>query len=427
MGRKSIALLVVDMVIIVAASLASNFLRFDSFFPSEFVNFSQWLVIDLVVTPVAFYAVGLYRGIWRYASVADLLLISRAVAARSILLVALFLFLGYDRGVPRSVILIDSMIVFGLVGGVRFITRMQREFSQSRVRKTRRPVLIVGAGDAGEIILREMRNNERLDYNPVGFIDDDPAKWGVRIHGVPVLGGHEEIPRVASERQVREVIVAIPSATGQDLAEVYKYCQRAGIRTKTLPPMKQLIDGRVHLSQVRNVELEDLLGRETVKVDLAAIRSCLCGKTVMVTGGGGSIGRELAQQVAEFEPELLILLDRNENSMYFTELDLRRRFPSLVLEAVVADVTDHPRMEEIFADGAELGRGVQEQRSRHLADGKGGGVTWVRTIRSHLHRQGSEPGQRHGRHQASRGTGDPGHEPWGNVLRVRPIRQCAGQ
>jgi FlaA1/EpsC-like NDP-sugar epimerase len=348
MGRKSIILLAGDLVAVVVASLAANYLRFDSFIAAEFVHYSQWLVIDLVVTPIAFYAVGLYRGIWRYASVSDLILISKAVGARSILLVSLFILLGYERGVPRSVVLIDAMIVFGLVGGVRFLTRMQRELTQARIRKTRRPVLIVGAGDAGEIILREMRNNQKLDYNAVGFIDDDPGKWGVRIHGVPVLGGREDIPRIASERQVREAVVAIPSATGSDLTEVYKYCQRAGIRTRTLPPMKNLIDGQVHLSQVRDVELEDLLGREPVKVDLAAIGSYLRGKRVVVTGGGGSIGREIARQVAEFEPELLVILDRNENSMYFVEIDLRKRFPALGLEAAVADVTDQPRMEEIF-------------------------------------------------------------------------------
>lgn len=348
MGRKSIALLLGDLAAVIAASLAANYLRFDAFLASEFTHYSQWLVIDLVVTPVAFYATGLYSGIWRYASVTDLLLISKGVAARTILLISLFILLGYDRGVPRSVVLIDAMIVFGFVGGVRFLTRMQRELSQARIRKTRRPVLIVGAGDAGEIILREMRNNQKLDYNPVGFIDDDPAKWGVRIHGVPVLGPREDIPRIAGERQVKEAVVAIPSATGSDLTEVYKYCQRAGIRTRTLPPMKNLIDGEVHLSQVRDVELEDLLGRAPVKVDLAAIGSYLREKRVVVTGGGGSIGRELARQVAEFEPELLVILDRNENNMYFVELDLRKRFPSLALEAVVADVTDQPRMEEVF-------------------------------------------------------------------------------
>jgi len=200
--------------------------------------------------------------------------------------VAIFIFLGYDRRVPRSVILIDAMLVFGLVGGSRLLTRMQREIVQAKTLKKKRPVLIIGAGDAGEIIFREMKNNQRLDYNPVGFIDDDSEKWGVRIHGIPVLGGREEIPRIAAERQVREAIIAIPSATGRELAEVYAYCQRAGIRTKTVPPVSQLIDGQVHLSQVRDVELEDLLGRKAVKVDLAAIAANLREKRVLITGGG---------------------------------------------------------------------------------------------------------------------------------------------
>ena len=326
-GGKGAVILACDLAAIVVAMLAANFLRFDAFFPKTFVQAPHWLLVDLVVSPISFYFLGLYRGVWRYASISDLLLISRAVAVRTLLLVAIFIFLGYDRGVPRSVILIDAMIVFGLVGGVRLLTRMQREIVQSKTLKKKRPVLIIGAGDAGEIIFREMKNNVRLDYNPVGFVDDDPLKWGVRIHGIPVLGGREEIPRIAAERQVREAIIAIPSATGPELAEVYAYCQRAGIRTKTVPPVSQLIDGQVHLSQVRDVELEDLLGRQTVKVDLAAIGASLRGKCVLITGGGGSIGRELARQIAEFEPERLVLLDRNENSVYFVEMELRKRFP----------------------------------------------------------------------------------------------------
>ncbi len=346
--RKDLTLLLSDLAAIFAAAFGANYLRFDRFYPSEFVHFERWLIIDLILTPVVFYLMGLYRRSWRYASINDLKVIVAAVGVRTLGLISLFIFLGYDRGVPRSTIMVQAILVLGGVGGSRLLIRVRRELSRQKTLRGKPPVLIVGAGDTGEIILRELRNNRSFPYNPIGFVDDNMERWGERIHGVPVLGGTADIPRIAFKRKVRDVIIAIPSASGRELKQIYMLCKAVGMRTKTVPMAGELHGGRLYLSQIRNVELEDLLGREAVRVDLDVISGKLAGKRVLITGGAGSIGRELARQVAGFGPELLVVLDRNENSIYFTELDLRKRFPGVALECAVGDVLDRTRLDDIM-------------------------------------------------------------------------------
>jgi FlaA1/EpsC-like NDP-sugar epimerase len=348
LDRKGHALLLTDVAAVCAAALGANYLRFDEIYPAGFIHFEKWLLLDLILTPLVFYVMGLYRSAWRYASISDLKVIVFAVTCRTLLLTSLFILLGYDRGVPRSTIVLQGILLLGAVGGTRLLTRVRREMSQQKNLRHKTPVVIVGAGDAGEIILRELRGNRTLPYNPIGFVDDDPAKWGVRIHGVPVLGGTADIPAIASSRRVKDAIIAIPSASGRQLAAIYKVCKSAGVRAKTVPPVSQLIDGRLSLSQIRNVELEDLLGREAVSVEMDVIRESLAGKRVLITGGAGSIGRELARQVAGLGPERLVVFDRNENSMYFTELDLRKRFPSVSIDCVVGDILDRSRLNDLM-------------------------------------------------------------------------------
>ncbi len=347
---KGVALLLLDVAAVCAASLGANYLRFDEIYPSEFPHFGQWLLLDVIITPIVFYALGLYRGGWRYASVSDVKRILLAVGVRTIALFVLFIFLGFDRGVPRSTTILQAMLLLCAVGGARFLTRVRREITQQKRLRTRPPVLLIGAGDAGEILLRELRNNDALPYNPVGLIDDDPARWGEQIHGVPVLGGTADIPVVAAERRIREAIIAIPTATGPQLTRIYKACRAAGIRAKTVPPVSDLFQGRVSVSQIREVEVEDLLGREPVRVDLDMIRSRLAGRRVLVTGGAGSIGRELARQLAALAPERLVVMDRNENASYFTEIELRKRFPSVPVDCRVGDVLDRGRLEQVLEE-----------------------------------------------------------------------------
>jgi len=347
--RKCLGLLLADVSAIVLTAFAANYLRFEEIYPAEFVHFDKWLLLDILLMPLVFHFMGLYRSAWRYVSINDLKVVVAAVTVRTVLLVSLFVFLGYDRAFSRSTVIIQAILLLGAVGGVRLTTRMRREFSQQKSLKHKTPVLIIGAGDAGEIILRELKGNQTLRHKPVGFIDDDREKWGLRIHGVPVLGGTSTIPKHASELKVSDAIIAMPSASGRQLSEVVRVCRGAGVRTKTVPPVSELFEGKLSLSQVRNVELEDLLGRDAVNVEMDVIRSGISGRRVLITGGAGSIGRELARQVAEFGPERLAIYDRNENSIYFTEMDLRKRFPSVKIECVVGDILDRPRLRDTLS------------------------------------------------------------------------------
>src|SRR5262249_22296110 len=214
LDRKGYSLLLLDVLAACLAALGANYLRFDEIYPADFIHFEQWLLLDLMLTPIVFYMMGLYRSAWRYASIADVKVILYAVSVRSLLLMSLFIFLGYDRGVLRSTTVLEAILLLFAVGGLRLLTRVQREMRQVKSLRSKTPILIIGAGDAGEIILRELRGNDSLPYNPVGFIDDDPTKWGVRIHGIPVLGSTFEIPQIARRRGVSLAIVAIPSASG---------------------------------------------------------------------------------------------------------------------------------------------------------------------------------------------------------------------
>jgi FlaA1/EpsC-like NDP-sugar epimerase len=297
--RRRIFLPAVDLVFVVLAAFGANFLRFESFLPEVFPHFWGWLVLSLILTPAVFQYMGLYRGVWKYASINELFLITRALAYRTFILVLVFFGLGFSP-LPRSIPALDGLLLFLLVAGSRFLHRLQRELFSKRSLQGKKPVLIVGAGDAGEMILREMRNFSRHGYNPVGLVDDDPAKRGIRIHGVSVLGTQEALPRLIRDKGIEEIVLALPSATGRQLRQIFDRLRDTGVKVRTVPTIKELAGGEIHMSQLRDVELEDLLGRETIQLEQELIRRTLPGHRVMITGGAGSIGRELARQIAPF-------------------------------------------------------------------------------------------------------------------------------
>lgn len=352
--RRSKKLLLVsgDLLAVCLANGLAVALRFDfdwSAFDAPTHNNSKLLLIDLLVTPFLFYVCRLYEGYWKYAGLNDLVRLVKAVLYRTVALIVVFYAVGFV-GLSRAVLIIDTVLLLIIAGLIRLAPRFRFEFFAERGRAAGRRTLIVGAGDTGESLLRELHKIHHVEHSVVGFIDDDPEKLGLRIHGVPVLGNTREMDRVISAFEIREVIIAIPEASVDTKQAVFEVCRRTGARFKTIPTRGELQRGAARISQIRAVDLEDLLGREVVDLVQVVLRQSLSGRRVLVTGAAGSIGRELARQIASYQPAGLVLVDRNENNLFYLEAEICALYPLLNLRAAVADVLDRGRLQELFGE-----------------------------------------------------------------------------
>ena len=313
------------------------------------------LVTLLVKLPI-FFKQNLYDRYWCYASVSDLILVLTAVGLSTTVLTALFVVLHvplnrYGLAMYRTVPLIDGMLTGLAVGGLRFGLRGLYHWqhrSQSVVGGRR--VLVVGAGEAGSIVVREMRASPQLDMEPVAFVDDDPVKVGTHIQGLPVVGTSQRIPELVGRYQIQRIVVALPSVPLGRQREIIAICERTGVTTHSLPGVYELLAGHKTISLVPQVDISRLLNREPVEVDSTGVTACLSGTTVLVTGAGGSIGSELCRQIARFNPAQLILLGRGENSIFEIGLDLHLSFPDLVAPQAIVDVRDQRRVDWVMAE-----------------------------------------------------------------------------
>src|SRR5262245_3178992 len=304
------------------------------------------LAIAVDVKLACFQLFGAYRCIWRYTGiecVKDLL--SGAVVASGTLFI-LGAVSGWRLFPSPNVLLLDAALGLLLVAGLRIVVRVA--YPSFRVRRHPGPrALIVGAGDAGEMIVREMRRRVRLHFEPVGFIDDDPSKWGTRIHGVPVLGAGDQIPRAVQRLRVETIIIAIPSASGQTLDELVRLCRRTHADIKILPNLAELMDPNVGLSRVPSAEVLNLLGRPAV--ERGEVVPDLRGRTVLVTGAGGSIGSELCRQILRFGPETIVMMGRGENSIHQAHRNLSPIAGNTRLVQVIGDVINKGKLRHVFA------------------------------------------------------------------------------
>ncbi|HNB36712.1 MAG TPA: nucleoside-diphosphate sugar epimerase/dehydratase, partial [Anaerolineales bacterium] len=347
--------LIGDLALTIVSVLGSFALRLDvSELPYYFPAALLMCAVALLVKIPTYYFFGLYRRLWVYASTNELRLITFAVSSASVLTSGVMLLLiGFDLikpGMPRSALGIDWLISLILIGGSRFVLRILAEQSSAQNHGKTRHVLILGAGDAGALVVRELQKTSQLNLIPVGFLDDDPAKQNHNIYGVSVIGKIEQLEKTLDTKQVDEVIIAIPSAPGRIIRLVNSVCRKRGIPSRIIPGFYELIGGKVSVNRLREVDITDLLRREPVKIDDYLIGSILGGKRVLVTGAGGSIGSELCRQIARWNPSKLILLGHGENSIFEVLQEFKEDHASLPVQAVIADVRDPDRLEKIFAE-----------------------------------------------------------------------------
>jgi len=343
-----------DIVLLTISFFCAYLIRFDLDFdaiPKHFLGSILLLLgVSIILKIAVFIPFKLYKSLWKYAGIYELVSIFLASALTN---GAIFVYIAFvDRLAPRSIFVITGMLDVFLIGGSRLMYRLYRRLVLGRVIKmdNLRRVLIVGAGDAGAMIAKEMELHPELNYRPVAFLDDSDYKKGKKVNGIPVLGGIDDVADVVERKSIDEIIIAIPSAKPAVLNRIYEQCVKTKCKVKILPSMSQLIDETIMLTRVKDVDIEDLLGRDPIVVDLEGIAGYLSGKVVLVTGGGGSIGSELCRQIASFGPKKLVMLDNYENNLYNILNELNRKYPELDIIPVIANIREMERLKEIFGE-----------------------------------------------------------------------------
>ncbi|MBI5436569.1 MAG: polysaccharide biosynthesis protein [Nitrosomonadales bacterium] len=348
LNMRTLLAMLHDLAVAAFAWSFAYLLRFNFEPPPDFID--EMIRTLIWVTPLqglVFWGFGLYRGLWRYASVTDLRRIFLAVLMAAALIPLVLWMFRVSAVVPRSVLIINPVLLLLIMGGSRLVYRLWKEQGLYRnIKLHGEPVLVLGAGDAAVSLSKELARSH--DWRLVGFLDDEPGKRGRVLNGIKVLGALDELPQWAARLNVAQAIIAMPSGSHRVRRRAIEICNRAGIKTLTVPSFDDLLSGRVAISQLRAVELDDLLGRDPVTLDDAGLHELLTGKAVMVTGAGGSIGSELCRQIARFNPGTLILFEQSEFALYTIEQELRTTQPDLVCEFLIGDVRDASRLDEVM-------------------------------------------------------------------------------
>jgi len=346
-------ILLMDLPLIAIAAFGAFALRFDWLFLLYRPEFTLYLLAALVLKPIIYLPFGMYKRYWRYGTAQDLVAVALAVSASAVGM-AVFVGIGRPAGlVPdfaRPVLLIDWLLTLALAGGLRMSVRIigdARHASKKPAAAETKRVMVVGAGEAGNLVVRELRKNPQLGLNPVGFLDDSSAKWNKRILGIPVYGPLSSLESAVKREAIDEVVIAMPTVSGAIVRGATVACSRAGITARIVPGVFELLDGQVTVNRLRKVEIADLLRRPQV-LGRAEVMSYLQGRTVLITGAGGSIGSELARQVAFSGPGQLVLLGHGENSIFGVHGKLTEQYPDLRIHPVIADVRNATRIEAIF-------------------------------------------------------------------------------
>ena len=342
-----------DIILISLSVIFAFLVRFEGFIPEQyFLNIWSVTLLAIVITLPIFYFSKLYSFSWAYVSATELISLVKAVSFSFLLLTAVFFVLrdhSFFSGFPRSTLFISYFFIFLFSGGVRFAKRIYLEVFSGGEKGQKERTLIVGAGDAGEQILRSILASKNNSYLPIGFVDDDAAKQKVLIHGFPVLGKIEDLPRIISQKEIRALIVALPSAGGGAIKRAVQAGRAAGLKKiKIIPPFSEIINGQISLGDLRDVQADDLLKRRPADLDEGLIKDFLKAKKILVTGAAGSIGSEFSRQLLKFKPKELILLDQDETGIFNLFQEMNNRFSEIKKVFIVGDIQDRIRMENIF-------------------------------------------------------------------------------
>ncbi len=337
-----------DTLMVPIAWTLAFWLRFNlDALPNNF--YQEGMRALLVIIPVqltAFAVFGLYRGVWRFASLPDILRILKAAVIGTAIAMAILFIMTRAEGVPRSVPVIYTILLVMLLGGPRLIYRWLKD--RRLYLSPGQRVLIAGSGKAGEMLARDILRNRHDAYQPVAFVDDNRRRLGREIQGLRVMGNYSALPELTKKLDIDIIMLAMPSATSVQMRRVVELCEQSGVPFRSVPQLQDLMSGNVRINDLREVSIEDLLGREPVSLDWPVIRQKLAHKTILITGGGGSIGSELCRQLAQLNPNRLVILDHSEFNLYRIQMELVRMFPGMELQCHLGDVTDRPFVEDIF-------------------------------------------------------------------------------
>jgi len=338
-----------DLFMVTLAWLLAFFVRHGLSIPQADLSvFFQSLPFALIAQAFVFKFSGLYRGLWRFASIHDLWNIIRATVIGTLLIMVVLFFFNRGVGVPRSTLALYPFFLMFLLGGPRLLYRMWKDYGLNiQAAPNAKKVLILGAGRSGEMLVRDIRR-EGI-YQPIGFLDDNPRLRGAKVHGLPVFGQINGLNSLLENEDVDIVIIAVPSATNTQMRRLVELCEEAKVPFRTLPRLQDLVSGRSSVNELREVAIDDLLGRDPVRLDWKSISDGLAGKVVLVSGGGGSIGSELCRQVARLGPSRLVILERSEFNLYQIEIELKQSFPNLQLETCLVDVGEQVAIDHLFS------------------------------------------------------------------------------
>ena len=350
LSSRTVGIILHDILAACFAWLGAYWLRFNLDVPAEFQAAALTTLVWVVpLQAAAFWRFGLYRGIWRFASLPDLKRIVLAIGLAALLIPLVLILFGVSAVVPRSVLILDPLLLVILMGGSRMAYRAWKEHRLASVlHPDSKPVLVAGAGSAADFLLRELARNPS-GFHVVGLLDDSRDKQGRLVQGIPVLGTLDDVAAYAQSMGVDDVVLALPSTAHEVRKRITQICSEAGLNVLTVPSLEDLVAGRVSVSSLRPIELDDLLGRDPVELDDSGLHQLLTGQVVMVTGAGGSIGSELCRQIARFDPAKLVLFEQSELALYAMEEELSTRFQGLQIAPVIGDVKDAVWVNQVMA------------------------------------------------------------------------------